>query len=194
MPWNLHDGGAANDTLNGDSGTDFVLFGGSTAVVVDLSLANNTAKRGSETDKLISIEGAIGSSAGDSFKGDDDANWFQGGNGKDTFTGGGGRDLYDFNKVAESGVGGSNRDVITDFQHLTDKLDLAGIDADPTIAGDQAFRFVGRSGLGTSPGTGGFFTSGGNTIVQASNDADNTAEFQIQLTGPITITAEDFFL
>ena len=75
MPWNLHDGGAANDTLNGDSGTDFVLFGGSAAVVVDLSLANNTAKRGSETDKLISIEGAIGSSAGDSFKGDDDANW-----------------------------------------------------------------------------------------------------------------------
>ena len=77
--------------------------------MVDLSLANDTAKRGSETDTLTSIEGAIGSSAGDTFKGDDFNNCFQGGLGKDTFTGGSGRDLYDFNAVAESGVGSDRR-------------------------------------------------------------------------------------
>ena len=86
-----------------------MLFGGSTAVVVDLSLANDTAKRGSETDKLISIEGAIGSSGNDTFKGDANANWFQGGNGKDTHTGGGGRDLYDFDVVADSRAGSGTR-------------------------------------------------------------------------------------
>ena len=189
----LLDGGTANDTLNGGTGTDFALFGGSTAVVVDLSLANDTAKRGSETDKLISIEGAIGSSAADNFKGDGNANWFQGGLGKDTATGGGGRDLYDFNAVAESGVGGTNRDVITDFAHLADKIDLMGIDADTTVAGNQAFRWVGTAAL-TGAGQVGYFTSGGNTIIRGSNDADAASEFEIQLNGIKTLTAVDFYL
>ena len=68
-------------------------------------LATDTAKRGSETDTLDRHRGAIGSSAGDIFKGNEFNNYFQGGLGKDTFTGGSGRDLYDFNAVAESGVG-----------------------------------------------------------------------------------------
>jgi Ca2+-binding RTX toxin-like protein len=51
------------------------------------------ARIASETDTLTSIEGAIGSNAGDTFRGDANANWFQGGPGKDTATGGGGRDL-----------------------------------------------------------------------------------------------------
>ena len=121
---------------------DLVILPGSTKVVVDLSLATDTAKRGTETDTLISIEGAIGSSAGDTFKGDTNANWFQGGLGKDTFTGGSGRDLYDFNAVAECGVGGTNRDVITDFVHLTDDIDLMGIDANSTVAGLLGGQFV----------------------------------------------------
>ena len=129
----LLDGGAGNDKLNGDAGIDLVAYTGSTKVVVDLSLATDTAKRGGETDTLTSIEGAIGSSAGDTFKGNQLNNYFQGGLGKDTFTGGGGRDLYDVNAVAESGVGATKRDVITDFLHLTDDIDLTGIDADTTV-------------------------------------------------------------
>jgi hypothetical protein len=116
-------------------------------VVVDLSLSTDTAKRGSETDTLTGIEGAIGSSAGDTFKGDANANWFQGGLGKDTFTGGGERDLYDVNAVAESVVGSTNRDVITDFDHLVDHIDIMGIDADITVAGNQAFRWVETAAL-----------------------------------------------
>ena len=92
--------------------------------MVDLSLATDTAKRGSETDTLTNVEGAIGSSAGDTFKGNQLNNYFQGGLGKDMFTGGGGRDLYDVNAVAESGVGATKRDVISDFLHLTDDIDL----------------------------------------------------------------------
>ncbi len=38
--------------------------------------------------------------------------------------------------------------MIGDFAHLTVDLDLVGIDADTTVAGDQAFRFVGTVGLG----------------------------------------------
>ena len=84
--------------------------------------------------------------------------------------------------------------MITDFAPGTDDFDLAGIDADTTVAGDQAFRFVGTAGLGTTPGAVGYFTSGGNTIVRASNDTDSTAELEIQLAGIVTPTVDDFYL
>ena len=141
----LLDGGTANDKLNGGGGIDLATFAGSTKVTFDLG--TSTAKRGSETDTLTGLEGAIGSTAGDVFKGNGFNNYFQGGLGKDTFTGGSGRDLYDFNAVAESGVGATKRDVITDFDHLVDDIDLMGIDANTTIAGNQAFRWVGTAAL-----------------------------------------------
>jgi hypothetical protein len=96
--------------------------------------------------------------------------------------------------VADSRPGATTRDVVTDFDHLVDDLDLAGIDADTGVAGDQAFRFVGTEGLGTTPGAVGYYTSGGNTIVRASNDTDSTAELEIQLTGLKTLTVDDFYL
>ena len=117
----LLDGGAGNDTLDGGAGFDLALFGGSTAVVVDLSGATDTAKRGSETDTLIGIEGAIGSSAADIFRGDAGRNFFQGGAGKDTYTLGGGRDVVDIDVAGHSGLG-ANRDVVTDFVHLVDRI------------------------------------------------------------------------
>ena len=87
------DGGPGNDLLDGGAGINLARFGGSTAVAVDL--VAGTAKRGSETDTLTSIQGAIGSSAADSFMGDGGPNWFQGGGARDVATGGAGRDLYD---------------------------------------------------------------------------------------------------
>jgi hypothetical protein len=89
---------------------------------------------------------------------------------------------------------GTGRDVVTDFVPGVDDLDLAGIDADTTVARDQAFRFVGMAGLGTTPGAVGYFTSGGNTIVRASTDADGTAELEIQLAGLKNLTGDDFYL
>jgi hypothetical protein len=91
-------------------------------------------------------------------------------------------------------VCGTTRDVVTDFAAGTDDLDLSRIDANTGVAGDQAFRFVGTAGLGTTPGAVGYFTSGGNTIVRASNDADSTAELEIQLAGFKTLTVDDFDL
>ena len=162
--------------------------------MVDLSTSTDTAKRGTETDTLTGIEGAIGSSAADTFKGDANANWFQGGLGKDTFTGGSGRDLYDFNAVAESGITTTTHDVITDFDHLTDDIDLMGIDADSTVAGNQAFHWVGSAAFTGTPGELGFFTSGGDTIIRASTDTDSPGEFQIRLTGMKALTVDDFFM
>ena len=94
------DGGPGNDLLDGGAGINLARFGGGTAVAVDL--VAGTAKRGAETDTLTSIQGAIGSSAADRFKGDGDPNWFQGGGARDVATGGAGRDLYDLDRVQDS--------------------------------------------------------------------------------------------
>ena len=190
----LLEGGTGNDKLYGGSGIDIAYYGGSTAVLFDLSGSTDTARRGSETDTLSSIQGVIGSSAGDTFRGDGAANLFMGGDGKDTYTGGGGRDLYDFNALSDSRVGFSARDVITDFAHGTDKIDLSGIDADTTRPGDQAFHWVGNAPFTGAPGELGFFTSGANTVIQASNDGDTAGELQIQLTGHPALSASDFYL
>ena len=156
----------------------------------DLAATPATARRGGETDTLTAIEGAVGSNAADTFKGDVHDNEFQGGPGKDSYTGGAGRDMYDFNAVADSPVG-ANRDVIKDFVHLSDIIDVAGIDADTTLPGDQSFRWVGRATL-TGAAQLGYYVSGGNTIVRASTDADAAAELEIQLTGQKALTAADF--
>ena len=183
------DGGPGNDKLNG---VDIATFAGTTAVVVDLSTNPATAKRGGETDTLTDIEGAIGSSKNDTFRGDAFNNEFQGRLGKDTMTGGGGRDTWDFNLVTDSPPG-ATRDVVRDFVPGQDVLDLAGIDADSTVPGDQSFRWVAKATL-TGAAQLGYFVSGGMTIVRASTDADAAAEVEIQLTGAKTLTAVDFRL
>ena len=105
-------------------------------------------------------------------------------------TGGGGRDTCDFNAVADSPAG-ARRDVVKDFAPGQDVLDLAGIDADSTMPGDQSFRWVGKATL-TGAAQLGYFITGGNTIVRASTDADAAAELEIQLTGAKVLTAVDF--
>ncbi|MFZ1429293.1 MAG: right-handed parallel beta-helix repeat-containing protein, partial [Geminicoccaceae bacterium] len=184
------DGGPGNDVLNGGPGMDIATFAGTTAVVVDLAAKPATARRGSETDTLTSIEGIIGSSKADTFKGDGQNNEFQGGLGKDTTTGGAGRDLYAFRSVQDSPAR-TGRDVVKDFAPGQDVIDVSNIDADSTTPGQQSFRWVGKATL-TGAAQLGYFVSGGNTIVRASTDADAQPELEIQLTGSKTMTAADF--
>ena len=67
-----------------------------------------------------------------------------GGLGKDTMTGGLGADDFDFNNVAEIGRG-ATRDIIRDFTHLIDDIDLATIDANGAARG-HAFTFLSTKG------------------------------------------------
>ena len=184
------DGGLGNDKLNGGTGFDVASFAGTTAVVVDLSTAPGTAKRGGETDQLTSIEGAIGSDKADTFKGSGGDNEFQGGLGKDTATGGGGRDLYAF-RSAQDSPAGAGRDIIKDFAPGQDVIDVGNLDADSTLPGQQTFRWVGKATL-TGAAQLGYYVAGGNTIVRASTDADAAAEVEIQLNGVNVLMLTDF--
>ena len=62
-----------------------------------------------------------------------------------------------------------------------DVLDLAGIDADSAVPGNQSFRWVAKATL-TGTAQLGYFVSGDMTIVRASTDADAAPEVEIQLT------------
>ena len=154
------DGGPGNDTLQGGLGLDLAAYPGAAGVIIDLSGTTDTAKRGAEKDTLIGIEGALGSNAADTFKGDELNNEFQGKTGKDTMTGGAGRDTWDFNAVADSPAG-ATRDLVIDFVPGQDVIDLAGVDADSTVPGNQSFRWVAKANL-TGAAQLGYFVSGGN--------------------------------
>ncbi|MFO1049666.1 MAG: calcium-binding protein [Geminicoccaceae bacterium] len=183
------DGGSGNNRLNGAAGVDIVTFAFSSGPVT-VDLVAGKARRGGETDRLSSIEGAVGTAAADRLTGDEHDNYFQGRLGSDRLTGGAGRDTFYYDRVRDSPPGAGKRDVIADFTPGEDVLDLARIDADATAPGLQSFRWVGNAPLG-GPGQVGYVVVGGNTIVRASTDADPQPELEIELLGEKALPGVD---
>jgi hypothetical protein len=68
------------------------------------------------------------------------------------------------------------------------------MDANSTVAGDQAFAFIGAAAFTHHAGEVRFAASGGNTIVSGDVNGDGVADFNIVLTGAITLVAADFTL
>lgn len=85
-------------------------------------------------------------------------------------------------------------DVITNFKVDVDKIDLAAIDADSTLAGMQDFSFIGTAAI-TGAGQLHVCHQGGNTYVAGNVDGNvATPEFLIELLGNDQRTANDFLL
>jgi hypothetical protein len=157
------------DTVSGYAGNDTILGNGGNDVLYG-DAGNDSIKGGSGNDTLI------------------------GGVGKDTLTGGTGRDYFDFNKISESGITSSARDVIKDFtKSHGDKIDLRTIDAKTGGTSNDAFSFVSRA-----PTTDGTASNGklwyADGILYGSTDSDKAAEFSIEvnLTGILTSNATDY--
>ncbi|MGF6232243.1 Ca2+-binding RTX toxin-like protein [Inquilinus ginsengisoli] len=197
-------GGAGADRLEGGAGLDTAsYYSGTTGVVV--SLASGLGSGGeAQGDILSGIENLSGSQGSDSLYGNAGANVLQSWNGndalfgragKDTLTGGAGADRFAF-AARDDSVVGANADRITDFSHAHgDRIDLAGIDARTTVAGNQAFSFIG-AGLFTGV-TGQLrfaFTSPGVTTVAGDVNGDRVSDFHITLTGTVRLVAADFVL
>jgi len=216
--------GDGNNVLDGVSGVDTASYQFATAAV-SVSLATTAAQAtgGSGSDTLQNIDNLVGSNFHDTLVGDAQANTLNGlalndyldggagndvllggegtdlligGLGQDLLTGGTGIDTFDFNALNETGLTNTTWDVISDFVHGTDKLDLATIDADTALAGDQAFTdpVLGGtfSGVFASPGDLYFDTTA--HVLYGNTDADTAAEFAIQLVGVATLTGTDLFL
>jgi hypothetical protein len=90
-------------------------------------------------------------------------------------------------------VGTGNRDVITDFQHGADKLDLRFIDAKVGTAGGQGFSFIGGSGFSAEGPVRAVF-EGDHTVVALNTTGTSGAESQIELAGHVNLSAADFLL
>jgi uncharacterized protein (TIGR01370 family) len=90
---NLFTGGAGADVLDGEEGTDWVSYRGSSeAVVIDLE-AGTGVGGDADGDTLTNIERVMGSDNFDILIGDSANNTFVGGDGSDTIDGGAGDDI-----------------------------------------------------------------------------------------------------
>ena len=138
-----------------------------------------------------------------------------GGLGVDVLTGGAGADVFVFTSTSDSAAGQSGiinngsysasggqglRDVITDFTHGQDRIDLSAIDANSKVAGNQAFSWRGTGNFTGAPGQlieriyNPAGTANDKTIIYGDINGDARADFQIELTGLKTITVSDFIL
>jgi len=174
-------GGAGKDVLRGGAGND-KLFGNGGADKLYGDAGNDTLNGGGGNDELYGGAGKdvlIGGAGNDRL---------DGGAGADTLTGGKGADTFVFATAKEA-----NGDVITDFSSKQgDIIDLSGIDADTTMAGDQAFTLIADTAFSGTAGELRVWQSGGNTLVAGDVDGDGSADFKITLEGLYDLSASDF--
>lgn len=170
----LH-GGAGDDTLDGGSGDDD-LHGG----------AGADRLYGGDGDDTLS--GGLGM---DVLEGGDGDDTLIGGRDRDFMLGGDGADRFVFSFASDSPNLHGGFDVIGDFRASEDVLDFSGIDANTTIAGDQAFTLV-QSGAGA--GLMRLFSQDGRIFVEGHVDGDGVADIVVSVNGPTVLNAGDIVL
>ena len=203
---NTFHGGAGIDSISYIPRDDDNVLGGR-GVGIDLhtGLTQTAANR---FERLVSIENAEGTNAGDAIFGSRVANVLKGlggddalagragndvltgGRGMDLLQGDAGADRFDFNSRAESAVG-ARRDVILDFDRgERDRIDLRDIDAHSGKAGDQAFAFIGDRAFSDKAGELRFKDG----ILAGDVNGDGRADFEIEVRGMTSLLKGDFLL
>ncbi|MGA4452998.1 calcium-binding protein [Pseudomonas fortuita] len=158
--------GTASIYGNGN-GLANVLTGNSGNNVLNGGSGNDTISGGGGNDRLI------------------------GGLGKDVLTGGAGKDVFVYNSTVESGLTMSNRDVISDFQRGSDKIDLSKLDANTATIANDAFHTI-FNGAANFTAAGQLKFDGG--ILYGNTNSDSNPEFAIQITGVTSMALSDFVL
>ncbi|TIO18669.1 MAG: hypothetical protein E5X86_05695 [Mesorhizobium sp.] len=158
---------------------------------------------------ISGTDNVVGSGGVDFIYGGSAADRITGGGGGDWLNGGGGSDRFIFLAITDSAPGTTgdlnNYDTIVDFTKQggeLDKIDLTAIDAKTQAGfiGDQAFTFVANPTPAIDPGvqansvTWYQDTINNITIIHADVDGNTTADFEIQLSGLVNLTADDFIL
>jgi Ca2+-binding RTX toxin-like protein len=180
--------------VSGGLGDDTIYDTGSGAARVFGDAGNDVLI--SQTDGVSSVfDGGLGN---DFLYGGDGGDNLTGGAGKDFITGGGGDDEFVYNSIDDSR--GANRDVIFDFSETDgDRFNLQNIDAKKG-GSDNAFKFIGKQAFHHKAGELHYVkhdlagTAHDTTSIQGDVNGDGKADFEIQLIGLHTLTADDFFL
>jgi autotransporter-associated beta strand protein len=174
-------GSAINFIVNGNSGAD--------AIKIALGVIG-TLNGGAGTDLIV------GGDQVDTINAGSENDKIRGGGGADILTGGTGADVFKFRTVSDSGIGVA-ADRITDFVSGSDLLNFVRIDANPFLAGDQAFTFVDTVAF-TNNGIAQirWVDLGADLRVEADINGDGVADMHILLqgAGAQVLTAADFVL
>lgn len=216
---NVIDGFTGNDTISGSVGNDTMIGGlgndtyfvdqigdvvtETSILVTEIDTVNSSISYTLKTNlEDLTLTGTMpingtGNKLNNDLTGNAGANILIGGLGADQLTGGLGADQFKFKAITESGITVASSDTIVDFNHLqSDKINLAAIDANTKILGNNTFlapiEGSSFSGVFTKPGQ--LYFDQTTHILYGNNDADSAADFSIQLSGVTSVVASDFVL
>lgn len=179
--------GAIEKTLDGTTGNDILAPKTADHWTIHSLAGNDTITTLGGNDHVFASSGndLIDTGSGDDF--------LTGASGADRLTGGSGSDVFDFNAVTDSTP--TARDTIVDFVHSVDRIDLASIDANTNVTGNNAFTFIGEN---VFSGVAGQLrvdhSDSTKTVVYADVNGDKVADFTLTLLGNVNLTGTDFFL
>lgn len=118
-----------------------------------------------------------------------------GGTGMDRLWGGLGADRFVFRAVNETTTAAVGRDIVHDFNRIEgDKIDLRTIDADNSVALNQAFTFIGNVAFDGRHGLLHAVVSGANLLVTGDINGDKVADFSILVANTTTLAGTDFLI
>ena len=174
--------GAINLTLGDISrvynyATSVAVNGNASANIIAGGAGADTINGGGGNDRLAGFEGV---------------DLLSGGAGNDTFL------FYAIGTGGDTGKTAATRDIIVDFVHAADKIDLLQIDANPTTTAiNEAFAFVAAGGaFSSSAAQVHVVQSGINAIIEGHTPGHIVPDFMIQLNNVTasSILATDFIL
>jgi Ca2+-binding RTX toxin-like protein len=187
------------ENLSGTAFSDSISLGAGANIISGLA-GNDTLSGGIGNDTLDGGDGV------DTLYGGENNDQLFGGSGGDVLVGGSGMDVFVFKSVNDSfGGNPQTRDVIADFtvsgvnpgENGFEQIDLSAIDANSSLAGNQAFQFIGNNAAFTAAGqvrVNG--QAGGIVTVEADVNGDRIADFSLDVRTEygFTIVAENFIL
>lgn len=205
-------GGAGNDTFiidntgdraieNSGQGTDTVVSATQTLLLSSFANVENATLTGAANLNLQGTAAAnvlTGNDGNNSIAAGGGADVLIGGLGADILDGAAGADIFRYLSELDTGVGAGNRDVLRTFTLGQDKIDLSAIDTNTDIffPGNDPFTFIGNAAFSQTAGELNFFQQGSGatamTVIGGDLDGNGVADFEIQLTGLINLTAGDF--
>jgi VCBS repeat-containing protein len=178
-------GGGGADTLQGGDGADG-LIGSSGSDLLAGNGGSDLINGGAGSDLLNGGDGddiLQGGGDGDTLAGGAGDDLLHGGLGGDVLDGGAGADHYVFDALNDSWRGAPD---LIDHLEAQDVIDVSAIDADASLAGDQAFVLVAAFDGTAGQAVLSYDRTARQTLLMLDADGDGKAEFVLAATGAHT--------
>ncbi|TMJ10948.1 MAG: calcium-binding protein, partial [Alphaproteobacteria bacterium] len=198
---NVLDGGAGADQMFGGLGNDTYVVDNAGDKAVETSAIGGVDQvkssvsfvlGGNVENLLLTGSAAVngyGNALDNVITGNSGNNSLAGSLGADILNGGAGTDSYLYTSTADSTS--AAMDHILTFT-AGEKIDLSGVDASTTAAGNNAFAFVGAAAFSNTAGELRAYQSGSEWFVEADTDGDGAANLVISVASDHALAAGDF--